>query len=148
MKKQWTVLAMASVAMGLFLISSMTVSAEGDGLRAPSEAVTIDGKKPVKFQHSVHTALGLECGACHHDAEHQPRTKEAIAGLESAAELACVSCHNQNFANKKLQKKKDVFHARCKVCHKAGVEGKKGPVKCSGCHVKTVKKSAPAIEGC
>ena len=122
-----------------------TLAIAGGGLQAPDEPITIEGKKPATFNHQTHTALGLDCGTCHHDAEHQPLSAEDIAALPSADKLACESCHNENFANPKLQKRMNVFHTRCKDCHQEGVDGKKGPTKCSDCHV---KKKTRAIEGC
>lgn len=117
----------------------------GAPLKAPETALTIDGKKPAHFSHPTHLKLGLDCGTCHHDGEHKPLTSEAIAAMPDVKGLHCVSCHNSTFANMALQKEKDVFHARCKECHKAGYEGKTGPTGCLDCHIKQVKK---AVEGC
>ena len=125
-------------AMGLGLAEA------GGPVTAPEKAITIDGKKPVKFKHSVHLDLGVSCGKCHHDGNHEPRTAESIATMADSKSLKCSSCHNGDFANPKLQKEKDIFHANCKTCHKAGFNEKKGPTKCSGCHGKKKK----AIEGC
>lgn len=110
---------------------------------APQGDITIDGKKPVPFSHSKHTGLGISCGECHHDAQHNPLAESEITGKDKS-ELQCTSCHNKSFANDKLQKPKDIFHANCKECHKQGFEGKKGPTKCSDCHTKKRR----AIEGC
>lgn len=115
-----------------------------DGLQAPEEEVIIDGKKPARFAHPVHLALGLDCGVCHHDGEHNPLSAEAISALGEPAGLSCVSCHNSDHPDENLQKAKDVFHAKCKTCHKEGYEGKNGPTKCTECHLKTKK----ALEGC
>jgi len=115
------------------------------------------------FSHAKHTALGLDCGTCHHDAKHQPLNEAAIAGLGKTDGLQCASCHNEKFANAKLQKPMDVFHARCKTCHTAGINGKKGPTGCIACHkaaaapaeaatpapaAAPAKKKAKAVEGC
>lgn len=116
----------------------------GEPLNIPEKEITIQGKKPARFTHLTHLNLGLECGACHHDTDHNPLTVDAISSLGDPAKLRCVSCHNGDLANKDLQKAKDVFHARCKACHKAGYEGKKGPAKCNDCHLKKKK----AVEGC
>ena len=113
-------------------------------LTAPKDELVIKGKKPARFPHKNHLDMGLKCGVCHHDAEHKPLTAEGIGSLEDPVKLSCVSCHNSDFANVKLQKAKDVVHTRCKDCHKAGYEGKKGPAKCSDCHLKKKK----AVEGC
>ncbi|MBU0673902.1 MAG: cytochrome c family protein [Proteobacteria bacterium] len=131
-----TVTLICGLASGLALAAG--------GLTVPTDDITIAGKKPVRFPHSTHLELGLDCGSCHHDGNHQPRTAEDIGGLVSVDQLRCVSCHNDDFQNKELQKEKDIFHARCKECHAQGINGKKGPTKCSDCHIKKNK----AVEGC
>ena len=65
--------------------------------------------------------------------------------MDDGGKLKCVNCHNSEFTNPELRKAKDVFHARCQGCHKAGVDGKKGPLSCNSCHIKKKKKM---IEGC
>jgi len=117
----------------------------GTPLSAPEKELIVEGKKPARFTHKTHTAQGMECGVCHHDREHTPLDAEDIASVGDAAKLGCVSCHNGEFANADLRKAKDVFHGRCKTCHKEGYDGKKGPQKCSGCHL---KKKKTAVEGC
>jgi len=144
MKKRMLI-AGSMVAAALTLgLGALTVSAEGP-LQAPDRELTIAGKKPAHFNHSTHLKLGLDCGVCHHDDQHQPLTAAAIAALPDAKGLTCVSCHNSTFGNKELQQPKEVFHARCKECHKAGYEGKTGPSGCLDCHLKQQKK---AVEGC
>ena len=63
-------------------------------------------------------------------------TDKDIEAMDSNLQLRCASCHNKDLVNPKLQTPKAAFHARCKECHKQGVDGKKGPTKCTGCHVK------------
>ena len=158
MKKTMIALAML-LAGGLSL--SMT---DLQAATPPAQELTIKGKKPAQFSHAKHTSLGLNCGTCHHDAKHQPLDEKAIAGLANGDGLQCATCHNEKFGNAKLQKAMDVFHGRCKTCHTAGVNGKKGPTACTACHTKAAaalgQKAAPAataapaptkkkaIEGC
>lgn len=125
-------------------LGALSASADGP-LRAPESEITIVGQKPAHFSHPVHLRLGLDCGICHHDGEHQPLSAEAIAILPDSKGLDCGGCHNSAFGNSDPQRSKDVFHARCLARHKAGYEGKSGPTGCVGCHVKKVKK---AVEGC
>jgi len=134
------------MVVGGLLLGGAALAA-GGGSQAPATSITIDGKKPVEFSHAQHIGQGMACGVCHHDAEHQPRTGEAIAALNDPEVLACVGCHNPEFADPKLQTRKGVFHARCLGCHTAGLNGKKGPTKCTACHGKPAK-TAPAVEGC
>ena len=143
MKKM--ILAGCTCAIFLALGTGPLPAVAGDDLKAPETAITIAGKKPATFKHSVHVGLGLTCGSCHHDAQHKPLTEEAFAKLTDKSQLECTTCHNENFANKALQERKEIFHARCKNCHKTGYEGKNGPTKCSACHIKKAKKM---IEGC
>ncbi len=149
MKKTLLTAAPLAMALTLGFGSHIETEAMAGQLSAPTEEITIQGKKPARFNHATHNALGLSCGSCHHDAKHQPRTAEDIAAVDKADELKCMSCHNKEFPVKKLQKAKNVFHARCKDCHKKGVEGKKGPSKCTACHIKSkTKKVGKATEGC
>lgn len=139
------------MGLGLVLLAVLafwggySIAAEGGGLRAPAGEITIEGKKPAAFKHDVHSSLGVECGQCHHDATHQPRSAEAIGAMTDPGELRCASCHNDTFANQDLRQRKDIFHARCKECHQSGYNDKKGPTKCSACHVQKKRK---AVEGC
>ena len=112
---------------------------------APAGDITIEGKKPAMFSHSIHQEVGISCGECHHDANHEKLTAEAIGATADGSALKCASCHNGDFANVELQKLKKVFHNNCRECHKAGFNGKTGPTKCNDCHLETKKK---ALEGC
>jgi len=123
----------AGLTLNLNELPAAAASAGGK-ISAPAQELTISGKKPAHFNHAKHTALGLDCTTCHHDAKHQPLNEAAIAGLPKAEGLSCATCHNAKFANAKLQKPMDVFHARCKTCHATGVNGKKGPTNCTACH--------------
>ena len=150
MKKTMIALAMMCAA-GLTMTMTDLHAAPapaGGKLTAPTQDLVIKGQKPALFSHAKHTALGLDCTTCHHDAKHQPLNEAAIAGLPKAEGLQCATCHNAKFANAKLQKPMDVFHARCKTCHTAGVNGKKGPTACTACHKAAAaapeQKAAPA----
>ncbi len=132
-----------AVVAAMIITAGVQLSNAAEGLKAPAEKIVIKGKKPARFNHSIHIEMGLNCARCHHDGDHKPLTAEAIGVLPNADQLKCVNCHNSKFANKKLRKLKTIFHARCRDCHKEGYNGKKGPTKCNSCHVK--KK---AIEGC
>ena len=166
MKKTMIALAMvwaAGLSVTLTYLNAAPATAGGK-LTAPAEELVIKGKKPAQFSHAKHTALGLECATCHHDAKHQPLNEAAIAGLGNTDGLHCATCHNEKFANAKLQKPMDVFHARCKTCHTAGLNGKKGPTACTACHkaeatapeqkatpapaAAPAKKKSKAVEGC
>lgn len=149
MKKTMIALAMMCAA-GLSVTMNDLSAAAGpkDGKSvAPAQELVIKGEKPAIFSHVKHTALGLDCGTCHHDAKHQPLNEAAIAALPNANGLQCAICHNAKFANAKLQKPMDVFHARCKTCHTTGINGKKGPTNCAACHTKVAAAPvAPAIQ--
>lgn len=132
-----TIVAGMAIITFLAVGPKVSTTAAGEGVKLPEAEITIEGKKPARFDHNKHLALeGVNCGQCHHDAEHKPLDAEAIAGLSQDRQLACISCHNGDFADEKLQTAKSVFHARCKECHKAGVGDKKGPTKCNDCHIK------------
>ena len=137
-----TIITISAICIGTSL--GLGLAHAEDPLTAPDTAIKIEGKKPVQFKHAIHLDLGVACGECHHDSNHDPRTAESIAAMTDSKSLECTSCHNSGFANPKLQKSKDIFHANCKTCHKVGFNEKKGPTKCSGCHGKKKK----AVEGC
>jgi len=89
---------------------------------------TGNAKKPAKFPHKKHQDA-FKCADCHHgeaDGKQTPYTD----GMEIQQ---CVTCHNKDMGNKKLNSFKKAAHSRCKGCHK---EMKKGPTKCKGCHTK------------
>ncbi|MDH3346961.1 MAG: cytochrome c family protein [Desulfobulbaceae bacterium] len=128
-----------TLTIAIFMITNPSKSTENQKITMPTEELVIEGKKPARFPHSTHLAIGLDCGICHHDEEHQPLSSLAIKVMVDSSTLHCVSCHNLKHPDKKLQKAKDIFHALCKNCHKAGYEGKNGPTKCTGCHIKKSK---------
>ena len=135
MKRIW--LSALVVLSAVTLFAGMSFGAEEQGLKAPDSEIIITGeKKSARFSHPVHLNLGVACGQCHHDSQHQPLTDTDIAAMENGQQLSCANCHNKDFSDPKLQTPKDAFHARCKECHKQGVDGKTGPTKCTGCHVK------------
>ena len=125
--------------MLLGTIGLVAVAGAGN-LQSPTEEIVIKGdKKSARFAHSVHIEMGIICGTCHHDANHEPYSRKAINVMENSNPLRCNSCHNANFANSMLNSRKMAFHAHCKECHKKGFNGKNGPRKCNGCHVKKKK---------
>lgn len=152
------------IALAMMLAAGLTVTMNDlHAATAPAEMLVISGKKPAHFNHATHTALGLDCATCHHDVKHQPLKEADIAAMANTDALHCTTCHNEKFANEKLRKAMDVFHARCKTCHTAGVNGKKGPTACNTCHSAATatmdqqaapatpapaKKKSKAIEGC
>ncbi|MCF6291470.1 MAG: cytochrome c family protein [Desulfobacterales bacterium] len=134
------IIVVLSTAFAVGMGGTMAMAAATEGLQAPTVEIIIEGRKPARFDHQTHLALeGVTCGQCHHDAGHQPLSEEVIGAMANARQLACVSCHNQDFANEKLRKVKDAFHRRCKGCHKTGVAEIKGPTKCKACHLKKKK---------
>ena len=125
--------------MLLGTIGLVTVAGAGN-LQPPTEEIIIKGdKKRARFAHQLHIGMGVNCGICHHDSNHESLARESINAMDSTRRLRCASCHNKDFTNPKLQTRKAIFHARCKECHKKGVGGKKGPTKCNDCHIKNNK---------
>ncbi|MEW6426619.1 MAG: cytochrome c3 family protein [Thermodesulfobacteriota bacterium] len=137
-------LVFAAAAMAM-LVSAAKVVASGEDGAYPQEEITISGKKPARFDHGKHIGLGLDCGACHHDANHEKLTAGAIAAMADKTGLQCTSCHNETFAKAELRERKNVYHGRCRECHQQGHEGRQGPTKCNDCHISAAKKK---LEGC
>lgn len=138
----WTGTVLAMALYGLPGTGMVTVAG---AVSEPAEELVLQGKKPAHFNHKTHTVLGMECGVCHHDQKNAPLTAEAIGAVTDPATLRCVSCHNEQQPKQDLRQAKDIFHARCKICHQEGYQGKTGPTKCTDCHLKSDKK---AMEGC
>ena len=147
MKKTWLLSVMVGMASCVFAFGTAVVSGEEKTpLTAPDKEIVIEGKKPAKFNHASHSALNISCGSCHHDASRQPLSQDAIASMPEGDQLHCASCHTEGGAAEKFTKRKDIFHKTCLECHKTTEGDKKGPTKCSGCHLK--KKKKKALEGC
>ena len=142
--KQYIVTGVALLALVAGLAVQNGAAEEGKGI-APQQEITIAGRKPARFDHQKHLAQGMKCAVCHHNKDHNGLTAEDIKAMTDKKSLECLGCHNKSFAKADLQKPKDVFHARCRECHKAGYNGKTGPSNCSACHI---KKERRKLEGC
>ena len=116
------VLCVAALALAFSVAVGVSVA----GNAGPAEIVmkTSAGKKPANFPHKAHQDM-MECATCHHT-DDGGKQGPYVAGKEAK----CQSCHTDD---KDFKKK---AHANCKGCHKAGFNGKNGPTKCAGCHVK------------
>ncbi len=108
---------------GFTLFAVAVVFAFGAAFAAPPGKIVIKEiqktKPPVAFDHKAHGGKVKECAACHH--------KDA-----AGSEQKCAKCHGAKTEDKKVDLK-EAFHKQCKECHQ---KGKKGPVKCEGCHKK------------
>jgi len=91
-------------------------------------------KQPaVTFDHAKHgDKLAKNCGVCHHT--QKTLTKEHTNTTDVKK---CSGCHldakGKVPSMREMSLTKNPFHIRCMACHK---EQKKGPVACTGCHVK------------
>ena len=112
-------------ALALVVAVGATISVAGNAGPADMVLKTSAGKKPAKFPHKAHQDM-MECAKCHHTKNADGSQGPYAAGQEAK----CESCH----ASPKDYK--DVAHKNCKGCHKDGFNGKNGPTKCAGCHVK------------
>jgi hypothetical protein len=93
---------------------------------APPDRVLLKGSSlgAVDFNHKAHTAGGWQCQVCHHGSKSDKPSKEPQYE-------ACRTCHPM--------KGKVAFHtvgAKTGVCIDCHQAEKKGPAKCSDCHVK------------
>jgi hypothetical protein len=89
----------------------------------------------VAFNHKAHTDGGWKCEVCHHGSKSEKPPKE---GMQYQA---CRDCHSKSTAAP--MKTKVAFHAvgaKAGVCIDCHVAEKKGPAKCSDCHVKAPKQ--------
>lgn len=89
-------------------------------------------KQPaVTFSHEKHTKLAAKCDTCHH-------TQKGLASDKDTKVVKCTTCHldpkdAKTPGMREMSLAKNPFHIGCIACHK---EQKKGPVACTGCHVK------------
>jgi len=121
------VLCVAAMALALTVAAGVSLANNG-----PAEMVlkTSAGKKPAQFPHKAHQDL-MECATCHHTKNADGSKGPYVAGQEGT----CESCHDGSMPGK-VKDYKGAAHENCKGCHKAGYNGKNGPTKCGGCHVK------------
>ena len=118
------------IAAAAFVISvGAGISVAGNAGPADMVLKTSKGKKPATFPHKLHQDL-MKCAECHHTAA-DGKKGPYVAGQEAK----CESCHDGSLPGK-VKDFKGAAHVNCKGCHKAGFNGKKGPTKCTGCHVK------------
>jgi predicted CXXCH cytochrome family protein len=114
------------------------------------------------ISHSVHSPLGIECGACHTSITtypHQKLTFQNKRELSRSYYLACKNCHVANY-----EKAQDSMHAKvaasgnldaaiCTDCH--GAHDVKKPDEpralisqtCSKCHAEIVEAYKQSVHG-
>ncbi len=87
-----------------------------------------DHYEPVRFAHKRHAHLIKDCSACHH---LRPKDKDALETTR------CRACHQESFDPEYPDRLglKAAYHQQCMECHK---EEAKGPVTCTGCHLRKV----------
>lgn len=86
---------------------------------------------PVEFSHEKHAKIAKSCDTCHH-------TQKGLTSDKETKVVKCTTCHldpkkPEIPSMREMSMTKNPFHERCVACHK---EQKKGPVACTGCHVK------------
>jgi hypothetical protein len=126
------------VALALSLGFAITAGVAGD--TGPEEMVlkTAEAKKPALFPHAKHQQMeGVTCATCHHSKGDDGKQ----AAYEEGQKIEkCVTCHNADMANEKLNSFKGAAHGLCQTCHKEKkAAGMAAPTKCSGCHPKDLK---------
>jgi hypothetical protein len=87
-----------------------------------------DHYEPVRFAHKRHAALVDDCTKCHH---YRPKDEDALETTR------CSACHQDSF-NPEYPERiglKAAYHQQCMECHQ---QEAKGPVDCTGCHLKHV----------
>lgn len=112
------------------------VSVQAKGVSMPNEPIIIGVLNPVKYDHVLHRSLEVPCGRCHHDNKHKMRSDEEILAVADGKELRCANCHNKDFASPYLRSREYLFHTNCHPCHAVGINGRRGPRRCDGCHIK------------
>jgi hypothetical protein len=122
---------MRLLTLSVFCLFALTATA----IETPSTTVIKAAAKkqpPVPFAHAKHaTKLAKTCDTCHH-------TQKGLTEKSTVKVETCTSCHldprtAEIPSMREMSMAKNPFHIVCIACHK---EQKKGPVACTGCHVK------------
>jgi hypothetical protein len=123
-----------TIALALTFVLSAAIAYAA---QTPPATVTISAAKakqpPVVFAHDKHMTRAKNCETCHH--KNKGLTKENAKDVQK-----CSSCHldpkdPKAPSMREMSLTKNPFHITCVNCHKAATP-KKGPVACTGCHVK------------
>jgi len=88
---------------------------------------------PVTFDHAKHgDTLVKACDTCHHTQKGLTKAQTNTVNVKK-----CSQCHldpkDKAPTMREMSPTKNPFHIRCIGCHK---QQKKGPIVCTGCHVK------------
>ena len=97
-------------------------------LDSPLIKKTEDHYGPVRFMHSKHASQVKDCALCHHYRPLDEAAKETTR---------CSACHQESFQPEHPDRigLKAAYHQQCMGCHR---EMDKGPIDCTGCHLKQV----------
>ena len=103
-------------------------------LNGPTEMVlkTEQAKKPAYFPHKKHQQKYL-CGMCHHGKDSSGKLAKY---KEKTVIYKCISCHNLNMPNEKLNGFQLIGHKLCRECHRKNQNITSA--KCSTCHRKNL----------
>jgi len=136
MKKYVFAVVFAVALVFAFNFAVVGVSTANDTGTADMVLKTAEGKKPATFPHEKHQKMeGMTCGNCHHI---KGADGKQAAYVDGQAIQKCVTCHNADMANEKLNSFKGAAHDNCKGCHKAK-EAEGASTKCTACHPKDLK---------
>ena len=91
---------------------------------------------PVRFMHTKHAADIQDCAVCHHFRPTDPAAKETVR---------CSACHQESFRSEHPDRigLKAAYHQQCVDCHR---DMAKGPVDCTGCHLKNVPDHTELVQ--
>jgi hypothetical protein len=93
-----------------------------------------DSKPDVVLDHKKHIEeFKIKCKDCHHTLKTDEETPKACKECHKPTEDTDVDGKKAVAAKYNEKGTKNIFHDRCKACHK---EKEKGPTKCKGCHPK------------
>ncbi len=100
----------------------------------PEEMVlkTSLAKKPAYFPHKTHQDK-YTCGTCHHG---KNTTGSMAKYTDKTVIYKCMTCHNADMPNEKLNSFQMIGHKLCRECHRTNRD--KTSAKCSTCHLKNL----------
>jgi len=117
-----------------FLATTVLTAAEApDNIAISNKGYAKDTKGAVTLSHAKHSKeYKAACTDCHHEYKDGKNTFK-----EGDAVKKCITCHDPEKKQDKVDKLQTAFHNNCKECHKKSGKDTAPSTKCNDCHAKS-----------